>query len=137
MRIATEKFDYIVVGAGSSGCALAGRLARLLPQANIALIESGPNDHSALVKIPAALILQLPVRSGRNYAYQTVPQQGRNDRCGYQPRGRGLGGCSSINAMVYIRGHPGDYDSWADGGCNGWRWERSRIDESLTLLFLT
>ncbi|MGS0740505.1 GMC family oxidoreductase [Glaciimonas sp. GG7] len=115
-------YDYIVVGAGSSGCALAGRLARHLPSARIALIESGPGDDSALVTIPAALIVQLPFRSKRNYAYQTVPQHGLNQRRGYQPRGRGLGGSSSINAMVYVRGHPDDYDSWARLGCDGWGW---------------
>ena len=122
MKTTADEYDYIVVGAGSSGCALAGRLARLLPLASIALIESGPNDDSALVTIPAALILQLPFRSKRNYAYKTVPQHGLNHRRGYQPRGRGLGGSSSINAMVYVRGNPDDYDGWAKQGCDGWRW---------------
>jgi choline dehydrogenase-like flavoprotein len=109
-------FDYVIVGAGSAGCALAGRLADSGDD-TIALVEAGHHDHHVLVRTPAALAALLPRAGARNYGYETVPQPGLNGRRGYQPRGRGLGGSSSINAMIYTRGRAADYDAWAAAGC--------------------
>ncbi|MGO4610628.1 GMC family oxidoreductase, partial [Variovorax sp. 2RAF20] len=89
-------FDYLVVGAGSAGCALAGRLADSGTDSN-GLIETGGHDHHVLVRTPAGCGAMLPRAGRRNYGYETVPQAALDGRCGYQPRGRGLGGSSSIN----------------------------------------
>lgn len=115
-------YDYVIVGAGSAGCALAGRLADSGDD-TIALVEAGHHDHHVLVRTPAGLAALLPRAGSRNYGFHTVPQPGLNGRRGYQPRGRGLGGCSSVNAMIYTRGRPADYDAWADAGCDGWSWD--------------
>ena len=119
---AVAEFDYIVVGAGSAGCAVAARLAED-PTITVALLEVGPADHHFTVWTPLALAAVVPKRGQRNYAYRTVPQAGLGGRVSYQPRGRGLGGSSSINGMVYIRGHRIDYDQWAALGCKGWSYD--------------
>ncbi len=113
-------FDYIIVGAGSAGCVLAARLSE---DANVTvvLIEAGGSDATNWVTIPAALIGTVPTNR-HNWAFETVPQTGLNGRKGYQPRGKVMGGSSSINAMCYIRGHASDYDAWAAEGCTGWGW---------------
>ncbi|RDV00196.1 GMC family oxidoreductase [Trinickia dinghuensis] len=117
------QYDYIIVGAGSGGCALAGRLARQCPDATIALIEAGPHTaRNWLVNTPLGLAALVPFKLKTNYGYLTAPQPGLAGRRGYQPRGRGLGGSSAINAMIYTRGHPLDYDEWASLGCTGWGW---------------
>ncbi len=115
-------FDYIVIGAGPAGCAVAARLAQSSADTSVALVETGPAKASMLSDIPLATAALLPLRSRRNYAYETVPQEGFGGRKGYQPRGRGLGGSSLINAMIYTRGQPQDYDGWAALGCKGWGW---------------
>ena len=115
-------FDYIIVGAGSAGCALAGRLADL-PGVTVALLESGPDDPHPSVWTPLAIAQTVPKAGPRNYGFRTVPQAGLNGRESYQPRGRGLGGSSSINAMLYVRGHRSDYDRWAELGCDGWGYD--------------
>ncbi len=115
-------FDYVVVGAGPAGCAVAARLAQSSGEKSVALIEAGPAKASLLSDVPLGIAALVPFRSRRNYAYETVPQPGFGGRKGYQPRGRGLGGSSLINAMVYTRGQPQDYDSWAALGCKGWGW---------------
>jgi choline dehydrogenase-like flavoprotein len=115
------KFDYVIVGAGSAGCVLANRLSAD-PSRSVCLIEAGPRDRSPLIHIPAGVLGMLPTRH-MNWAFKTVPQPGLQGRCGYQPRGRTLGGSSSINAMVYIRGHRSDYDDWAALGNPGWSYE--------------
>ncbi|PVX70867.1 GMC family oxidoreductase [Paraburkholderia unamae] len=115
-------FDYIVVGAGSAGCAVAGRLAQAGGH-SVAVLEAGPHDHSAAVTTPLGLVLTTGKAGPRNYGYRTQRQPLLNERRGRQPRGRGLGGSSSINGMVYIRGVPRDYDRWAEAGCEGWSWE--------------
>ena len=115
-------FDYVIVGAGSAGCVLANRLSAD-PAKSVCLIEAGPPDHSPLIEIPAGILGLIPNRR-YNWAFQTEPQPGLGGRRGYQPRGRTLGGSSSINAMVYMRGHRSDYDDWAALGNDGWSYDQ-------------
>ena len=113
-----DEVDFIVVGGGSGGCAVASRLSEDATT-SVALIEAGARNDNWVVTTPGAMILMI---SGKvnNWAFDTVPQPGLNGRIGYQPRGKGLGGSSAINAMVYIRGHKSDYDHWAAVGNTGW-----------------
>ncbi len=113
-------FDYVIVGGGSAGCVLAARLSEA-PAVRVCLVEAGAHDDSILVKVPLGAGLMVPTRI-RNWAFQTVPQAGLGGRRGYQPRGKTLGGSSSINAMIYARGHASDYDDWAAQGAAGWSW---------------
>ncbi len=112
------KFDYVIVGGGSAGCTLAHRLGED-PNVSICVLEAGGSHRSPLVWIPSMLISLIPWRV-KNWAFETTPQAAMNGRQGYQPRGKALGGSSSINAMIYIRGVKQDYDAWADQGCDGW-----------------
>jgi choline dehydrogenase-like flavoprotein len=117
------QFDYVIVGGGSAGSTLASRLSED-PEITVCLIEAGGRGDGLLVRAPAAVVAMLPGRPKiNNWAFETVPQPGLNGRKGYQPRGKTLGGSSAINAMLYVRGHAGDYDEWADLGCAGWNWE--------------
>jgi choline dehydrogenase-like flavoprotein len=114
----SDVFDFVVVGAGSGGCAVAGRLSEDAGT-SVALLDAGGKNDNWIVTTPFALILMVAGKVN-NWAFETVPQQGLNGRIGYQPRGKGLGGSSAINAMVYIRGHAFDYDHWASLGNSGW-----------------
>ena len=115
------QFDYLIVGGGSAGSVLASRLSED-PGVQVALLEAGPEDNSAFIHCPGglAVLSRLPRWS---QMLRTVPQPGLNGRRGWQPRGRTLGGSSAINAMIYMRGHPLDYDAWAELGCAGWSWQ--------------
>ncbi|MFJ4192686.1 GMC family oxidoreductase [Pseudomonas sp. NPDC089534] len=115
------EFDYIIVGAGSAGCVLANRLSAD-PGIRVCLLEAGPPDTSPLIHTPVGVAAILPTRHV-NWAFHTVAQPGLGGRLGYQPRGKVLGGSSSINGMVYIRGHRSDFDDWQALGNDGWSYE--------------
>lgn len=116
-----ETFDYVIVGGGSAGCVLAGRLSED-SDVTVCLLEAGPADDNFLIHVPAGAAAIMPKASKINWGFETVPQKGLNGRKGYQPRGKTLGGSSSINAMIYIRGHASDYDNWVSMGAKGWGW---------------
>lgn len=116
-----QEYDYIIVGAGSAGCVLANRLSAD-PAVRVCLLEAGKGDQTFLVQVPG-MVAGVMSSGERNWGFETVPQPGLNGRRGYQPRGKVLGGSSSVNAMVYIRGHRKDYDDWAAGGATGWSYD--------------
>jgi choline dehydrogenase-like flavoprotein len=113
-----DTFDYIIVGAGSAGCVLANRLSEDA-RTRVCLLEAGPPDTSLLMRIPVMLPFLMQHRKF-NWRFWTTPQPGGGGRKIYIPRGRAIGGSSSINGMVYMRGHRLDYDDWAAAGNPGW-----------------
>jgi choline dehydrogenase-like flavoprotein len=115
------QFDTVIVGGGSAGCVLANRLSAD-PARRVCLVEAGPPDRSPLIHVPAGILGTIPRRQV-NWAFETEPQPGLGGRRGYQPRGKVLGGSSSINAMIYMRGHRSDYDDWAALGNAGWSYD--------------
>jgi choline dehydrogenase len=115
-------YDYVIVGAGSAGCVLAARLSEE-PDVRVALLEAGGPDERAEAHIP--LLWPLLLKSGYDWDLLSEREPGLNGRRLYLPRGKMLGGCSSINAMIYIRGNRADYDDWAAGGATGWSYEEA------------
>ena len=116
-----SSYDYIIVGAGSAGCALAARLSEN-PNISVCLLEAGGPDKSLFIHAPVGVAAMLPTKIN-NWAFETTPQPELNGRKGYQPRGKTLGGSSSTNAMLYVRGNAWDYDNWAALGNEGWAYK--------------
>lgn len=113
-------YDYIIVGAGSAGCVLANRLSQN-PANRVLVLEAGGSDRSPLIQVPLGYGLTFS-DPRYNWMYDTQPDPALNGRTSFWPRGKVLGGSSSINAMVYIRGQAQDFDDWRDAGNPGWGW---------------
>ncbi len=114
----TESFDYIIVGAGSAGCVLASRLSED-PSITVALLEFGGSDKSIFIQMPTALSIPMNMKK-YNWFYESEPEPSLDNRRMHCPRGKVLGGSSSINGMVYVRGHAMDYDQWQEKGARDW-----------------
>ena len=113
-----DEYDYVIVGAGSAGCVLANRLSED-PKASVLVLEAGGKDNSIFMKMPLAW-RQIWRGPKFNWNYTTEPERFLDGRCLSLPRGKVLGGSSSINGMLYVRGNPRDYDLWRQAGCEGW-----------------
>ncbi|MEJ1096216.1 MULTISPECIES: choline dehydrogenase [unclassified Pseudoxanthomonas] len=116
-------YDYLIIGAGSAGCVLANRLTED-PDCRVLLLEAGPRDWHPFIHMPAGLA-KLVGQKGVNWNYDTAPEPQLNGRRLWWPRGKVLGGSSSINAMCYTRGVAGDYNDWATQGAHGWDWNQA------------
>ena len=114
-------YDYIIVGAGTAGCVLANRLTAC-GRFNVLLVEAGGKDDYFWIDIPVGYLYTIG-NARTDWCYRTEPEAGLNGRSIGYARGKVLGGCSSINAMIYMRGQASDYDHWAQLGNRGWSWE--------------
>ncbi len=121
MTTAEDTYDFIVTGAGSAGCAVAGRLSES-GRWRVLLLEAGGRDSNPWIHIPLGYT-KTYTDPRVNWMFETEPEKELNGRTLYQPRGKVLGGTSSINGMVYMRGTPTDYDGWRQRGCEGWDWD--------------
>ena len=117
-----QSFDYIVIGAGSAGCVLANRLSADKSK-TVMLLEAGGQDKNFFIHMPAGYSQLVPTANPRNYGFTTETDANLEGRSFYWPRGKGWGGSSSINAMVYIRGNAADYDQWSQAGNQGWSYD--------------
>ena len=115
------EFDYVVVGAGSSGCVVANRLSQC-GRYSVALIEAGPSDNNPWIHVPVGYFKTMG-NPKSDWCYKTQPDPGIAGRSIPWPRGRVLGGSSSINGLLYVRGQPQDFDTWSQLGCTGWSWD--------------
>ena len=116
-----KTFDYIIVGAGTAGCVLANRLSAD-PNNQVLLLEAGKKDNYFWINIPVGYLFTIN-NPRPDWCYEIEPDAGLNNRSINYARGKGLGGCSSINAMIYMRGQKSDYDHWAQLGNRGWSWD--------------
>ena len=116
-----QRFDYVIVGAGTAGCVLANRLSQD-PSKRVLLLEAGKKDNYFWIDIPVGYLYTIG-NPRTDWCFETEPEKGLNGRSIGYARGKVLGGCSSINAMIYMRGQKSDYDHWADLGNNGWGWQ--------------
>ncbi|MFI4948745.1 MAG: GMC family oxidoreductase [Alphaproteobacteria bacterium] len=120
---ATPRPDYVVIGAGAAGCVVAGRLSERLPQARIALIEAGGERLGLTTRVPGTAFIASTI-ARQNWNFETEPVPALNGRRLRWFQGRILGGSSSINGMLYLRGHSLEYDQWAQRGCQGWSFDQ-------------
>ena len=120
MPVTSSVFDYVIVGGGTAGCVLANRLSAD-GQSRVLMLEAGPRDNYVWIHVPIGYGKTMfhPVY---NWGFYTEPEPEMHGRKIYWPRGRGLGGSSSINGLIYVRGQPQDYDAWAQAGNRGWGW---------------
>lgn len=114
-----DPHDYIVIGTGSAGSAIAGRLSES-GRNRILVLEAGGSDKRLPIQMPAATYLKAIANPRYDWRYKAAPDPTRNGRADYMPRGKVLGGSSSINGMLYVRGQMEDFDDWAEAGCKGW-----------------